>query len=167
VAPVASSAAPPVIAVAATMPDLPPPLPSTTVPTPVGSAAPPPAPTPSAAPQVTLPPYDLSSARVVIGSPTNVVGATSGGIAHGVGDAAGQLTNCYRRELPKLTGTIEGRGKVHLETDGAGVITDARTSGPGDSAMTSCIASALRGRRIPNVDTGNASADLPLEFKAR
>lgn len=83
-----------------------------------------------------------------------------------VSEAAAQLTGCYRAALPRLSGTIEGRGRVHIETDGAGVITDARLAAPLDAVVARCVAAAIQGRRVANVDTGSASADVPLVFKA-
>ncbi len=55
---------------------------------------------------------------------------------------------------------------LHVETDGAGIITDARLAAPLDALVARCVASAIQGRRVANVDTGNASADVPLVFKA-
>ena len=51
--------------------------------------------------------------------------------------------------------------------DGEGVITDARWSGPFEGNVGRCIAAAVRGRRVANVDTGSARADVPLTFRAR
>jgi serine/threonine-protein kinase len=170
-------AAPPAVTVAA-----PPPAPETAAPSlppplPVPASAPPANPPPAAAALAAqaqpiaapppLPAYDLSTAHVVLGNPTNVSGATSTGLSRTVGEASSTLTGCYRQALPRLTGAIDGRGKIHIETDGAGYITDARASGPGDAPMATCIASALHGRRVPNVDTGSASADIPVEYRAR
>jgi hypothetical protein len=54
-----------------------------------------------------------------------------------------------------------------VEADGAGVITEARLVWGTDGPLGGCVARAILGRRIPNVDTGNASADVPLTFRAR
>ena len=144
----------------------PPPLP---LPVPSASAAPAPAPLPSPPVQTPAPrpAFDLSHAHVAIGDATNAIGATGSSVTRTVHEAAAQIDGCYREELPRLTGAIEGRGRLHVETDGAGSITDARITGPVDAGMRACVASALHGRRIPNVDTGSASADIPLEFTPR
>jgi hypothetical protein len=90
-------------------------------------------------------------------------------VTRAVSEASAQLTSCYRAALPqlaRLAGSIEGRGKLHIETDGSGIITDARLSAPLDAVVARCVASAIQGRRVANVDTGSASADVPVVFKA-
>jgi hypothetical protein len=77
------------------------------------------------------------------------------------------MNACYKAALPRLSGTLEGAGTLHVETDGEGVITDARWAGPFDGDVGRCIAAAVRGRRVANVDTGSARADVPLTFRAR
>jgi eukaryotic-like serine/threonine-protein kinase len=147
------------------------PAPASEPPAPIAPAPPPavavaPPPTPSPPPEPAAPAYDLASAHVEIGQATGTVGATSSSVTRAVSEAAAQLTGCYRAALPRLTGTIEGRGRVHIETDGAGVITDARLAAPLDAVVARCVAAAIQGRRVANVDTGSASADVPLVFKA-
>jgi hypothetical protein len=122
--------------------------------------------TPPPPPEPAPPAFDLASARVEIGQAVGTVGATSSSVTRAVSEAAAQLTGCYRAALPRLSGPIEGRGRVHIETDGAGIITDARLAGPLDVLVARCVASAIQGRRVANVDTGSASADVPLVFKA-
>jgi hypothetical protein len=80
---------------------------------------------------------------------------------------APQLTACYRALLPQLSGPVDGEATLHIDTDGAGTITDARFSGPLGQSIQRCAASAVVGRRIANVDTGSASADIPLVFRPR
>jgi len=55
---------------------------------------------------------------------------------------------------------------LHIETDGSGVITEARLSGAVRGSVASCVAAAVQGHRVANVDTGNASGDVPLSFRA-
>jgi hypothetical protein len=38
--------------------------------------------------------------------------------------------------------------------------------GPIRGGVGSCVAAAVQGHRVANVDTGNASADVPLLFRA-
>jgi serine/threonine protein kinase len=111
------------------------------------------------------PSYDPALARVSIGSARNVVGATAASVTRAVAEAAARITACYKSALPQLGGTFEGADVLHIETDGAGVITDAHLSGPVRGSAASCVASAVQGHRVANVDTGSASADVPLSFR--
>lgn len=79
---------------------------------------------------------------------------------------AGAMTGCYRAVLPQATGVLEGTGVLHVETDEEGIITTARSTGP-VSAATRCIANTAVGRKVPNVDTGRVSADVPLVFRSQ
>src|SRR6478736_1269845 len=112
------------------------------------------------------PSYDLALARVSISPAKNVVGATSGSVTRAVSEAAGRITACYKSALPALGSSTEGTDVLHVETDGSGIITDARLSGPVRGSAAACIANAVQGHRVANVDTGNASADIPLSFRA-
>jgi serine/threonine-protein kinase len=125
------------------------------------------APAPAPVPVAPVSAYDLTTARVSIGSARNVVGATSGSITRAVSEAAARITTCYKAALPTLNGAVEGAAVLHVDTDGAGVITDARLSGPLRGSVASCVAAAVQGHRVANVDTGNASADISLSFRAR
>jgi hypothetical protein len=102
-----------------------------------------------------------------MGPAINVAGATAFSVTRAVSEASSELTACYRAALPRLHGALEGRAMLHVDTDGAGVITDARLGGPLAWSIASCVASAVHGRRVANVDTGSASADVPLVFRAR
>lgn len=77
------------------------------------------------------------------------------------------MATCYTSALPTLTGTLEGTDTLHIETGDDGTITTATVSGPVGGPVGSCIQRAVRGQRIPDVDTGAASADIPLVLKAR
>ena len=133
-------------------------------PSPAAAAQPPVAPP---APEPVRPTYDLGSAHVEVALARNAIGATSSSISRAVSDAVSAMTACYKSELPRLTGTLEGAGTLHVETDGEGVITDARWAGPFDGDVGRCLAAAVGGRRVANVDTGSARADVPLTFRAR
>jgi eukaryotic-like serine/threonine-protein kinase len=130
-------------------------------------ASPPPRSPPPAEPEPARLAYDLGSARVEVALARNAVGATSSSISRAVSEAASAMTACYKAELPRLTGTLEGAGTLHVETDGEGVVTDAGWAGPFDGNLGRCLAAAVRGRRVANVDTGSARADVPLLFRAR
>ena len=133
------------------------------------SAAPASRPEPTVAPPAPppAPRYDLASARVVVGSPVRVAGATAISVRRTVESASGPLTACYRAALPQMAQPVEGEGTLHIETDGAGIITYARGLGALSGPMEACMTHALRERRIANVDTGSASADIPLTFNPR
>jgi hypothetical protein len=113
------------------------------------------------------PRFDAASARVLVGSPAHVSGATVSSVNRALAPAAAQLTACYRAVLPQLSGPVDGEAMLHIESDGAGTITDARFAGPLGQSIQGCAASAVIGRRIANVDTGSASADIPLVFRPR
>jgi serine/threonine-protein kinase len=112
------------------------------------------------------PTYDLSAARVAIGTAKNAVGATALSVTRTVSAATARITACYKAALPQLGRVFEGAGTLHVDTDGAGVITDARLSGPIRGRVTTCVSAAVQGLRVANVDTGSASADVPLSFRA-
>jgi serine/threonine-protein kinase len=113
------------------------------------------------------PRFDASSARVLVQSAVHVAGATTSSVNRALASAAPQLTACYRAVLPQLSGPVDGEATLHVDTDGAGTITDARFVGPLGQSIQGCATSAVVGRRIANVDTGSASADIPLVFKPR
>jgi eukaryotic-like serine/threonine-protein kinase len=119
------------------------------------------------APEPAKPAYDLDRAHVEIALARNAIGATSSSITRTVSEAQNQMTACYRSALPRLSGALEGSGTLHVETDGEGVIADARWTGPLEGDVGRCLASAVNGKRVANVDTGSARADVPLTFKAR
>ncbi len=120
----------------------------------------------SPAPAPAGPAYDMQAARVVIGSARDAVGTTPASVTRAVAEASSRITACYKAALPQLSGVLEGAGVLHVETDGSGVITEARLSGALRGSVASCVAAAVQGHRVANVDTGNASGDVPLSFRA-
>jgi hypothetical protein len=122
-------------------------------------------PQPAVAPE--LPAVELSSARVVAQSAFRVSGATATSINRAIAGAGPQLADCYRAALPRMSGPLGGDALLHVETDGAGTITDVHMTGQLAQSLERCVAQALRGRRVANVDTGSASADVPLVFRPR
>ncbi len=111
------------------------------------------------------PTADPALASVALGGARNAIGATAISVTRALSAAAPRITACYKAALPALGSAFEGTDTLHIETDGAGVITDARLSGPVRGNLGACIASAVQGRRVANVDTGSASADVPLSFR--
>jgi serine/threonine protein kinase len=141
-----------------TLEPVPPPTARTLVPlVPPPTVAPPPVPV--------APKYDLTLARVTIGTARNAVGTTAASVTRAVAQAASRITACYKSALPQLGGSFEGADVLHVDTDGAGLIIDARLSGPLRGNLAACVAAAVQGHRVANVDTGNASGDVPLSFQ--
>jgi serine/threonine-protein kinase len=138
--------------------------PAPVAPAPLATTAAPATPAPPVAPPG--PAYDLAAAHVEIGQAIGTIGVTSSSVTRAVSEASGQITGCYRSALPRLASPIEGRGMLHLETDEVGIITTARLTAPMDPIVARCVASAIQGRRVANVDTGSASAEVPLMFRA-
>jgi len=137
------------------------------------SAAPPASP-PSAEKSLVSPPIQAAPAAptanpalasVSIGGARNAIGATALSVARAVSAAAPRITACYKAALPSLGSAFEGVDTLHVETDGGGVITEARLSGPVRGNLAACVAGAVQGRRVANVDTGSASADVALSFR--
>jgi hypothetical protein len=80
---------------------------------------------------------------------------------------APKLTACWRAALAQSPLSDDASGTVHLETDDQGYVTAARVVGPVPAAASRCIEAAIvRDVRI-DVDTGTASADVPLAFRVR
>jgi hypothetical protein len=105
-------------------------------------------------------------ARVDVGNAAAVAGSTASSVNHAMAGIAPILTACYRALLPRMAGALEGSATLHIETDGEGVVDEAHLGGSLDARLRPCIESAARARRIPNVDTGSARADLPLTFRS-
>ena len=144
--------------IARTFPESDPPAPAPAPAPPPTTAAPP--------PTAAAPSFVLASAHVEIGAATNTVGTTAANVNRAIGPLADRMNACYRAALPQMKEPLGGAGMLHIETDEDGVITSARVGG-GITGPSSCIAAAASGRRLPNVDTGRARADVPLRFKAQ
>jgi len=135
---------------------------------PVPPAAPAPLPVeppPSAAPSP--PAFNLARAELTLGTPTNLQQTIASKVNAALGHVRTAMATCYTSALPTLTGTLEGTDTLHIETGDDGTIATATVSGPVGGPVGSCIQRAVRGQRIPDVDTGAASADIPLVLKAR
>jgi hypothetical protein len=78
-----------------------------------------------------------------------------------------KLTACYRAALPSMTPPFDGAFTLHVETGEDGTITDATFSGPSAGGLSKCVVAAAIGRKVPNVDTGSASADVNLVLRSR
>jgi eukaryotic-like serine/threonine-protein kinase len=126
-----------------------------------------PAPVPLRPPPVAPPRLNPALARVEIGTATATTGTTAYNVGKTLAPLAQKLTACYRNALLEQTRASDEGGVLHVETNEVGIIMEARLDGPLAASAGRCIVEAVRGRRISNVDTGNASADVPLAFKVR
>jgi hypothetical protein len=144
----------------------PPPPPAPVEPIAVTPPPPPPAPPPPA-PAVVPPPLNPALARVEIGPATQTTGTTASNVNKTIAPLGSKITACYRSALAHHSTANDEAGVLHVETNEDGVITEARLDGPLAAGAGRCIVGAVRGRRISNVDTGSASADVPLSFKVR
>jgi hypothetical protein len=159
-APAPASASPPLptSAAASTPPPQPPPPPA---------PAPPPTRLARAAPAPAAAPYDRELAHVEVGAPLQVSGATSLAIQAAIAPTHARLDACYRDALPRISGSVAGAATLHVETDDVGVVRRAQVAGALASDVGACIVHAVIGGRVRNVDTGVASADLPLTYRPR
>jgi hypothetical protein len=148
-------------------PIAPPPVPAVTIVETPAIAPPPTAEPPPAARPAPLAPLNPALARVEIGAATSTTGTTASSVNKTIAPLAPKLTACYRTALSHQTQANDEGGVLHVETNEDGVIMEARLDGPLASEAGRCIVAAVRGRRISNVDTGSASADVPLSFKVR
>jgi hypothetical protein len=77
-----------------------------------------------------------------------------------------RITECYRANLAGLAAPREGTGTLHIEIEDDGSVGRATVSGPVQGQVGACIAGLARTLTF-EPDTGGATADIPLEFKAR
>jgi eukaryotic-like serine/threonine-protein kinase len=146
----------------------PPPAPIAEPAAPIAAIVPPP---PTKAPSVAPPPpihvppaFNLATARVEMGRANNISATSAARIQSALGPIGPALTACYRDALPRLRAPVTTGATLHIETDDVGHITRARVDGPLGAATGQCISAAVTTRTIAGVDTGNASADVPLVF---
>jgi hypothetical protein len=77
-------------------------------------------------------------------------------------------TDCYRAALAAgAEDAGEGISTLHLETDDQGYVIFARVVGPAPARAARCIEDLARRSVRIAVDTGTASADVPLLFRVR
>jgi serine/threonine-protein kinase len=130
------------------------------------SAPPPTKPPPAPTVAIDVPRSDPTAARVEVGTASNTVGTTAASVNKAIGPAAGRFVACYRASITSGLAS-DGPATLHLETNDEGVVTEARLDARIAAPLAGCIAGAVRGRKIANVDTGSASADVPLVFRSR
>jgi hypothetical protein len=146
--------------------------------TPVAEPPPPPPPPPRAPepppPPAVAPPappprpsFDPATATVQIGAATNTTGTTAANVNKTIAWVGVKMTACYRSALARSNEGLEGQATLHVETNEDGIIMEALLDGRLAEIVGPCIAATVRGRRIANVDTGSATADVPLTFKSR
>jgi hypothetical protein len=74
------------------------------------------------------------------------------------------FTSCYRAALGQFKSPIAGTGTLEIEMDEERMLRATLTGGDFPSSMRQCISSKAMAARIPNVDTGSASAKVTLRF---
>ncbi|MBX3234069.1 MAG: protein kinase [Labilithrix sp.] len=111
--------------------------------------------------------FSLERARVDLGTPV-VTGATSASVERAIVPVKSRIDLCYRAALSRAASPVEGAATLHLETDDVGNVRRANVTGAlASTDVATCIAKAVTGRRIANVDTGHATAAIPLTYRAR
>ena len=133
---------------------------------PVETTPPPSQPVPVAPTAKTSAP-DPRLARVEVGVATSTTGTTASNVNKTIAPLASKITACYRNALSRVRDAADESSVLHVQTNEDGVITEAHIARPLTIDAAPCIVAAVRGRRISNVDTGSASADVPLAFKVR
>jgi serine/threonine-protein kinase len=127
--------------------------------------APPPIPPPAAPvpPPPPAPTYDPANARVDFGAPhTELVSA--GSVSAMLPHLREFISKCYARSV--TSGPVEGHGSLHIEMDEAGHVTQAAVTAAVPPGVKDCIVDAAKRQRVADT-TGQAIADIPLEFKAQ
>jgi hypothetical protein len=108
-------------------------------------------------------PLDISRAAVSIGGVTSTSAIPSSNIRSALSRVP--LLHCYRDALRAAGAPVAGTAVLHLKIDIAGYVTGTQLDGaqflPGVKA---CVEQAARGARIKDVDTGEGSADITLNF---
>jgi serine/threonine-protein kinase len=112
------------------------------------------------------PPFNLATAKVVLGKvKSNSAAATSIGIGSALKPFATKFTACYRGALAQ-TGRASGEtvATLHLESDDEGYVTVARVIGAPSPSAAQCIEALGREVHL-QVDMGTADADVTLKFE--
>ena len=113
------------------------------------------------------PPFEVENARVEIGSVSNILATTPSNVNRALSGIGKKLTECYRAALPAMPHPLEGSFVLHVETGLDGTITEATFEGAKAGGLAGCVVETAIGRKIPNVDTGSASADVSLVLISR
>ncbi|HEY7374486.1 MAG TPA: protein kinase [Polyangia bacterium] len=155
----AAPVAPPAAPVAAA--PAPPPAPAVTV-------RPPPAPAPAAtAPSLARPPaprVDVEHATASITAVTATSAIPGSNVRAALSRAP--LARCYRDAL-RAGALISGAATLHLRIDATGYVTGAKLQGAGVTpALQGCIEKAATTARVKDVDTGDGTADVTINFVA-
>jgi outer membrane biosynthesis protein TonB len=147
--------------------------PSTAPPAPSAPApAPPPAPAvavrPPAPPTPSVPPppprVDVEHATASITGVTTTSAIPGSNVRAALSRVP--LARCYRDAL-RAGGIMSGVAMLHLRIDGNGYVTGAKLQGAGATpALQGCIEKAATTARVKDVDTGDATADVTINFVA-
>jgi hypothetical protein len=135
-------------------------LPPDETPAPPTPAAPAPkaAPTPAALPRV-----DVDRAKVSITAVTTTSAVSGSNVRAAVGRVP--FLGCYRGALRDHGTIASGTATLHLNLDNTGYIVAATLRDAAFlPALKGCVERASRGLKIKDVDTGEASADITINF---
>jgi hypothetical protein len=77
----------------------------------------------------------------------------------------GAMTECYRADLVRNTSGPKGAGTLRISTDEAGRIMKATANVSFSPTVARCVERAVSGVRLAEVDTGEALADVLLNFE--
>jgi hypothetical protein len=108
-------------------------------------------------------PIDAANAKVTVGN----VATTNGLPASSVRSALSHvpLTRCYREALAGRTTPARGTSTLRLAIDDTGHVIAATLDGAAFlPTVRACIENASKTMLVKNVDTGDASASVTLEF---
>ena len=132
------------------------PAPAPAAPTPLAAA--------TATPPAPAPHIDVERATASIAGITTTSAIPSSSVRAALGRVP--LARCYRDAL-RAGGMASGTATLRLRIDSAGYVTGAALQGAGIMpAMKGCIEKAATAMRIKDVDTGDATADVTLNFVA-
>ena len=155
-APTSSPAAAPTAAIAVTPP-------------PAASPAPTPAPVspPPAAAPVANTPFVPEHAFLLMHAIETTQGLAPSKVRNVLQRVHPAMNQCYRAALAAQGSASRGEAVLHIVIDDTGRVTSSTLNGAGFlPAMRPCIESSVRNLRFQDVDTGEATADVHLEFKA-
>jgi hypothetical protein len=107
--------------------------------------------------------FDPEHGRVGLGAVTTTSGLSGASVRKGLSHAS--FARCYREALKAKGASAVGNASLFIAVDDTGYVVSATLKGaeflPG---MRGCVESAARATRIPDVDTGDATATVALEF---
>jgi serine/threonine-protein kinase len=138
----------------------PPPSPVEAAPAPTTAGATP-APAP-AAPKPTVSAAEIAAAKVVIAGVSTTGGLPASSVRSALKRAA--FTGCYRGALKGATSIVGGTAQVVLSISDSGYVKSASVSMGFLPGAKGCIQAQAGSLKVANVDTGEATATVTLQF---